>query len=336
MAELMPITVITTTLGSDDAPRITRRGALTVKRERAIEVAHTPISPGLVIALARSRPLLFHVHISQVFVQDAAALIGLLLHTPYIAHYHLDVQPSGRFGWIFRIYKRTFLPQVLRRAAAVIVLTEDQRIELEASGVRRDRIRVIANAVERRDSGGARLRRPDGPVRLLFVGRLVQQKNADLLLDVAARLGTNCEVVVVGEGEERARLEGDAKARSLSQVRFVGQATPETVPGWYDWADLLVMPSSVEGLPLVLLEALASGLPVIASDRSGLAAIVGGAGTACEPEPAAFAAAILQLWERADDYQLASALAVDQSKLYSWERLIEEVSALYQHVLEET
>lgn len=106
---------------------------------------------------------------------------------------------------------------------------------------------------------------PADVVILGTVGRLVELKRQDLMLEAAAQLGATVHVVLVGDGPERAALEATAHRVGLAgRVHFLGQRSdlPAVLPAF----DVFCLPSRVEGLPRSLLEAQAIGLRVVASD----------------------------------------------------------------------
>lgn len=134
-------------------------------------------------------------------------------------------------------------------------------------------IAVIPNGV---DSGRFSPAPPDptpprSPLRLLFVGRLSFQKGVDTLLRALARIGgSELRLMLVGDGPERASLEAQARAAGLAgQVRFSGWQERAALPEIYRAADCFVFPSRDEGMPNALLEAMATGLPLIASRIAG-------------------------------------------------------------------
>ncbi|GIX17624.1 MAG: glycosyl transferase family 1 [Rhodothalassiaceae bacterium] len=109
--------------------------------------------------------------------------------------------------------------------------------------------------------------RPASPVRLLHVGRLVPDKNVALLIEMLSHVDPEKDfrLDVVGDGPERARLEGLAKAMGLERrVTFHGAV--DDVSPFHARADLVVVPSRRESLGLVQIEALAHGRPVLAFD----------------------------------------------------------------------
>jgi len=105
---------------------------------------------------------------------------------------------------------------------------------------------------------------------IAFVGSLIRRKGLDVLFDAAANLSADAVIVVAGEGSERARLEEDAKSLGEGRVRFVGNLPADEVGELLNAVDVLVVPSFMEGLPYVILEAMACSLPVIATDTNGI------------------------------------------------------------------
>lgn len=116
---------------------------------------------------------------------------------------------------------------------------------------------------------------------VLFAGRLVPIKAVDVLvrawepLVAEGCIRPNDALVIVGEGPERARLEAHARSRGLlGTVRFVGELTQEQLATWFSAATVFCLPSRNEGTPNVVVEALASGRPVVASRVGGLPELV--------------------------------------------------------------
>ena len=116
---------------------------------------------------------------------------------------------------------------------------------------------------------------PDKSFVIGGVGRLVPQKNFKLLLDVATRLlpqHPNLLVVIAGSGPLESELRGHAAALGIAEeVRFLGHVSGRA--SLYHALDALLMPSDFEGTPMALLEAMACGLPVVASSVDGIAEV---------------------------------------------------------------
>ncbi len=299
LARTRRVDVITTTAGAGGAPRSERRGALTVRRHRSLEVAHTPLSPGLVAGLLRApRSAIVHVHVAQAFTPEAVWLTSLIRRRRYIVHFHLDIDASGPAGIVLPAYKALIFARVLRAAERVVVLSGEQAdFVQERYGVRPERVVIVPNGVgaprepDPAERTGVR-EDDDGMLRLLYVGRLAAQKNIPRLIDAFSRVRAPVVLAIVGDGELREWTERAVAERGLANVRVVGPRRDGALAAWYRWADAFVLASDKEGMPLVVLEAMAAGLPVVATDVPGTRELVDGVGLLAAPEPAALAAAI--------------------------------------------
>lgn len=120
--------------------------------------------------------------------------------------------------------------------------------------------------------------RPVAPLRALFVGRLVPEKGGPLLIEalsMARDRGVDVQARFVGDGPARGLLEAAAAKRGLAgQVEFVGAVGQDHLLTHYHWADVFTLPSYMEGLPVVIMEALATELPVITSRINGIPELV--------------------------------------------------------------
>jgi glycosyltransferase involved in cell wall biosynthesis len=113
---------------------------------------------------------------------------------------------------------------------------------------------------------------------ILFVGRLVPVKGVSLLLDAFARVAQihlDARLTIIGDGVERAHLERRCRSLGISsRVDFTGYLNQQEVAEQLKNADLFVLPSYAEGLPVVLMEAMAGGVPVIATRIAGIPELV--------------------------------------------------------------
>lgn len=152
-----------------------------------------------------------------------------------------------------------------RQVGAFLVLNEFIAEIMERIGLPADRVLVVPNFVE---DPGPRHISPTESDLVLFVGRLSAEKGIELLIDAWRRVGPQgLRLVVVGEGPLRADLE----QRDSPGVSFLGRVAPGEIRRLMLSARALVFPSVwYEGQPLVLLEALAAGLPVLAHDIGGV------------------------------------------------------------------
>jgi glycosyltransferase involved in cell wall biosynthesis len=310
-----------------------------VRRLACWRVAHTTVIPALPGALLRlPRPSVIHLHVSQAFLPEAVLAAHLLRGLPYLAHLHLEAGPSGPAGFLLRGYQPLVLAPVLRRAGRVVVFTEEQRAAVTAR-YRLDpaRVAVVPNGVDpaffAAAAGPAGKERPPGArPRLLFAGRLSVQKNIPLLLHALAGVSGRFDTVIAGDGELGPALRATAARLGLRNVRFCGRADGAALRDLYRAADVLVLPSEREGMPLVVLEAMAMGLPVVGTDIPGIRGLVTGGrnGWLVPPgDAAALRAALLQVTADPAGYQRMAAAARQRAGEYTWERAGAEFEPLY-------
>jgi glycosyltransferase involved in cell wall biosynthesis len=175
-----------------------------------------------------------------------------------------------------------------RRAAAILVSNQRTHDALP-KGVTGKVIHLTANAVDLSTWEQRQPRVPGPRARFVFLGRLVDFKMVDLLLEAFAPLAKhhNAELEIIGEGEDRAKLEAQAKSLGIEKnVTFMGWMANKASAERLAMADALVFPSLRECGGAVVMEAMAVGLPVIAADWGGPADYVGddGAGVLVKPQ----------------------------------------------------
>jgi glycosyltransferase involved in cell wall biosynthesis len=179
---------------------------------------------------------------------------------------------------------------------------------------------------------------PARPV-CLTIGRLEHQKGIDLLLQAAASLAT-CEPapqwLIIGDGPDRDRLVELAHSLGLgSNVRFLGRRGD--VPRWLKGATLLVHPSRWEGMPNVVLEAMAAGCPVVATRAEGIAELIedGVTGVSVPVEDSrALSEAIDRVLRQSDfRHDLSAAAQAKCAIEFTTSAMVDRYAALYQELL---
>lgn len=175
---------------------------------------------------------------------------------------------SGRLSWMHYALRRRALQ---RRGALFLAVSDALRGRAIAGGYPPERTLTHYNGVDlgRFPAG------PGGPDIILFVGRLVEKKGVETLLQAFAlvrRERPEASLILIGEGPLRARLERLAG----ESVRFLGALPPDEVASWMRRAAVLAAPSvtardgDAEGLPNVVVEAAASALPVVGTAHGGI------------------------------------------------------------------
>jgi glycosyltransferase involved in cell wall biosynthesis len=202
-----------------------------------------------------------------------------------------------------------------------------------------ERLRVPAERVVHIDNGLALppASPPSGPIRrLLFVGMLIERKGVDVLLSALAHavedgVPHDVHLTVVGDGPERAALESSARSLGLAErVDFLGFRTD--VPQLMATADAFVLPARMEQQPLVLIEAMASGLLVLATDVGGVRDMLGGLGMLVPADdPLALARGIATL-VTSDGAARAAALASHAHQRFGVDASLGHHLDLYAHL----
>jgi glycosyltransferase involved in cell wall biosynthesis len=186
---------------------------------------------------------------------------------PYVTTYGFWYGQLSR-SWTKSLFKRVLERRGLKNADAVIATTE----ELRARAARFNRrVVLIPNGVDtalfRPRSLGSE-RPSDARKRILYVGRLSPEKNLKTIISATDSLGAGVIDVMVGSGSLRDQLEAHARELDVT-VEFPGVVDQRHLPHVYQSADVFVLASFTEGHPKVLLEAMACGLPCVASDCAG-------------------------------------------------------------------
>ena len=208
----------------------------------------------------------------------AALLLGRALGRPVV----ITARGSDLNILARHTIPRRWIQWAARRADGLITVSSGLRQRLIELGISLGRVRVLRNGVDLArfgpcDREAARqalgLTRPT----LLAVGNLVPLKRHKLMIEALARL-PEFELVIVGDGPARGAIERTAREHDVGgRIRLLGRVPQDRLPDIYSAADLLLLVSTHEGWPNVLLESMACGTPVVVSDVSGIAEIVGAA-----------------------------------------------------------
>jgi glycosyltransferase involved in cell wall biosynthesis len=297
-----------------------------------------PLDPGCLMRMVRDLRRLevdvLHSHEFGMAVYGAAA--ARLLGKRHIVTMH------GNMWMTQALRRRIALRWAFRRSHAVVAVSEDTRAHLVTSlGVAPESILTIPNGVPR--SSG----RPEGPIRefslqpgevvLLSVGNLTERKGHFVLLEALARLqAEGCRVpwrlIVAGEGPERPRLEAFVAEHGLQgRVHLPGHRSD--VADLQSAADIMVMPSLWEGLPLAVLEGMHAGNAIVGSHISGIPEAVRHEvdGLLVPPGDAgALAAALRRVLEDGELRERLGASAAERARArFSIERMMDDYEALY-------
>ncbi|HAT03302.1 MAG TPA: hypothetical protein DCS29_00805 [Candidatus Magasanikbacteria bacterium] len=274
---------------------------------------------------------------------------------PLVITYHMDTRSGGWKGLVFKYYASYWMPKILGSADKLIASSFDYIKVSDAAGLFRaneDKWVEIPFGVDIhqfeprmvQDALFARHRlNPELPT-VLFVGGMDAPhyfKGIPLLLDALLLLKQRDEriqCVCVGDGELREKFELRAQGMGLGEiVRFVGSVSNEELPYYYNMADLLVLPSMTRGeaFGMVLLEAMASGVPVVASDLPGVRTVARDGGMVFEPGNTHELADTIAGYFSQDTQQASwrQDVRMVAERKYAWEQVAGQLDTLYRELV---
>lgn len=298
------------------------------------------------LRIIRSKKIdLVHTHwfIPQGFI---GALLRFFLNIPHVATVHgsdLNTMKENRL-------LRWLIPFIVRNSDLITVNSRFMKSQLESVvPAMADRIKVIPMGIYPEKFGnpldsGIKARKKTGNT-ILSVGRLIDLKGTKYLIDAIPKvLSVHSDTVlkIIGDGPERALLEKQARDLGIEKhIVFSGIINPPDLPPYYHSADVFVLPSIVkdgktEGLGVVLLEAMASGVPVIGSNVGGIPDIIrdGENGFLVpEKDSATLAKKIIELLsskDLADKFRTNGLLCVWNN--FSWEKISGDFYTVYDQI----
>jgi glycosyltransferase involved in cell wall biosynthesis len=236
-------------------------------------------------------------------------------------------------------YARAMFGNVKRRAAQVICVSNFTASELvRLTGIERERLTVIYSGLDAAWTVPTDSVRPIAGPYLLFVGNVKPHKNLGRLLDAFEVLSRRIPHALVIVGKRDGFITPDravmGKADRLGgRVHFTGQVSDESLRDYYAHADLLVFPSLYEGFGFPPLEAMATGIPVAASNAASIPEICGDAVAYFDPYSIEEMAAVIE--HTLSDRALRAALrerGKRQIVKYSWEQTVARVASVFRAV----
>jgi glycosyltransferase involved in cell wall biosynthesis len=266
----------------------------------------------------------------------AALKIGKVLAVPVVARsMGSDINRIG--DPISAFHTRT----VLREADFLVTVSDDLRRKAVAMGASPERTRTIVNGCDlavfhARDRLAARqkLGIDTGAEAVVYIGRMDAKKGLRELVEAAASLHPerpNLQVYLVGEGPDRTVIQGAIDANNAAgYVHALTGCAFDVVAIWMTAADLVTLPSYMEGCPNVVLEALACGRPVVATNVGGIPELMSDeCGQLVPPrDPAGLAHALAAVLDRAWD---AASLSAHRSR--SWNDVAAELLEIFESLV---
>lgn len=277
------VTVLT--LNTQRAPTREALEGVKVRRVPALDLTSTigaqlAISPhawSTVLRILRTQAIdLIHVHNLFFHLSLTGGLLARAFRVPLVTTVHLGSveRLGGMYAAFASLYERTVGALVLRLSSRAIAVSNAVAQHARRLGARPVALITIPNGVDtRRFYPNASHK---GGTKIIFVGRLIFNKGPQFLVDVIPEVLKHqpaARFEIVGDGPLRRKLEARVRNQGLNDhIRFLGQR--DDVERLLAEADIFARPSLLEGMPLTVLEAMACGLPVIATPVGGTTELV--------------------------------------------------------------
>jgi len=292
---------------------------------------------------------LIHAHGHPYLSSLLAAKLAKKYAKPFVLTQHNTFIKYGRFwGTVERLNDLAVGKAVLKHADKILVVSNATKRYVSSLGADPEKITVLYNGVDMerfkplagaKDAVRKKLGIPKNAVVVITVRRLVYKNGVDTLIDsahIAIKKNPRLVFLVVGEGPDFAQVKTRIEQLGIgNNLRLAGFVSDDDLPLYYNAADFFVLPSkSGEGLPLVALEAMACGLPVIATDVGGISEIMADDyGKVVPPDnPAALAEAVLEFSNR-ELSGVKNSLRTLIKQKYSWDSNVEHLIGIYRELI---
>jgi len=258
---------------------------------------------------------------------------------PYIVSLRGSDVPgyNVRLGLDYKLLSGLFR-RIWRRAAAVVPNSIGLR-DLARAFMPDLPMTVIPNGIDTDTFSPSAPPQVSHPVRLLTVCRLISRKRIDILINALVRLremGVDARLDIAGQGNLLAPLQQLGRDLGVAdKINFLARVPSENMPELYRSSDIFLMSSAHEGMSNAMLEAMASGLPIITTQCEGVQELITDNGVVVEEATdKAIAAAIAQLAKDPQTYQSMCAAARQHALTFSWRGVAEQYVALYRSIIE--
>jgi teichuronic acid biosynthesis glycosyltransferase TuaC len=292
---------------------------------------------------------IIHAHGHPYLTSLTAARLAKLYDKPFVLTQHNTfIDYNNIFDYVERLNDLTVGKLNLKAADKIIAISGATKDYVLRLGAKPSKVKVIYNGVDlkkfrlnigKREEMRKKLGIPREAVVALTVRRLVYKNGIDTLIDSANEVIKKNPIIqflVVGKGPDMENIKMQVMQLGLSSnFRLAGFVSDDDLPSYYNLADLFVLPSkSGEGLPLVALEAMACGLPVIATDVGGIREILMEKyGKLVPPNrPELLAAAILD-FASIDFSTLKMELRAMVEEHFSWDSNVEKLIEIYEELI---
>ena len=290
-----------------------------------------------------------HAHGHPYLTSLIAGKLARRYSKPFVLTQHNTfIEYDNLFDTVERLNDLAVGKETLKQADKIIAVSNASRDYVLSLGAKPSKITVLRNGVDlarfrplagKREEMRRKLGIPQNATVVLTVRRLVYKNGIDTLIEganIAVKKSPNIFFLVVGKGPDQSSVQIKTKQLGIeNNFKLTGFVTDEDLPFYYNAADFFVLPSkSGEGLPLVALEAMSCGLPVIATNVGGISEILNQRfGKLVAPnKPEAMAESILE-FSAADWGSRKSELRAMMEEKYSWDKNVETLIEIYEELI---
>lgn len=317
-----------------------------VRRFHAFNAAKLPhglgiMAPSMLPGLLAESFDIMHAHSYGFFSTYAGVFVHRIRNRPLVITTHSD---AGRPHLQKFVFDSVVPILTLRRANRIIAVTKEEVRYLVSLGVQSKRISVIPNGINPAEFVGKAERRHNLDfVSILFVGRVYpDQKGLETLIRAVSQIANSVgwRLNIVGEdwGGAAGILQLAQKLGIHGRVKVLGRLSSAKLIEAYQAADLLVMPSLFEPFGIVLLEAMASGLPVVASRVGGIPEVIeeGKTGLLVAPgNPEELRTALESMLSDDRLRERMGQAGRERAELFSWKIIVPKIQKVYEEAITE-
>jgi glycosyltransferase involved in cell wall biosynthesis len=303
------------------------------------------ITPSILFSMLKEKIDIIHAHAYGYFPTYFSAFIRKIKSTPLIITTHTD---KGTYSISKNVFNLLIGKPSLNIADHIIALTNKEAIYLETLGIKREKISVIPNGIDLEsfinlpNGKSFRMKYNIRGKMILYVGRIYScQKGLNHLINaipIILNKEPEAKIVIVGENwGSKANLIKTAKNLGIEKsIIFTGYIPRNELLKAYAAADIFVLPSLFEPFGIVLLEAMASKKPIVATNVGGIPEVVenGKNGILVKPgNEEELANAILYLLSHEDQAKIMGINGYNMVKKYSWDLIAKKIEEVYFKVL---
>ncbi|MDD5700803.1 MAG: glycosyltransferase family 4 protein [Dehalococcoidales bacterium] len=282
-----------------------------------------------------NRDTIVHIHYLLNPSIDIAIGIAILKRCKIAVHVHIDPLPSSPLGFLNPVYKKIIWGKVLPLPNCVICPTIDYVKSVSCKyKVSEGKCVAIPYGIDTKNFRQKSSLDISTPVKILSVGRMHRQKNVPRLLEAFRLFQKKLDAVlhIVGDGEERQSIEVFIKNNAIPNVIMEGELHGTRLADLYASSDIFLLTSDFESFGIVNLEAMASSLPIIASDIPGVRTLLEGSAILVKPTPENFAEAMLKLVESKQLRVNLVNRGYEKVAEYDWDKITERMIELYHSI----